>query len=1128
MDKQHQIESEINQLKEIANKEQATASNPAYSVWVEASAGTGKTKVLSDRVLRLLLSGVEPSKILCLTYTKAAAAEMKTRINDRLSKWVIISEQELIKDLEQLYCRHDILKAYPDLTDAARKLFAKVLDAPNPIKIETIHAFCTEILKRFPLEAGVSPYFEVSDEQTTNEILDDIGSKLLKTAQERNNSDMTSAALYLTSHIKELKWQDFVRLLIQNRHAFLKLFMKFPTLEDFKKALCEKLHLETEPSKEKYLQKFLEGMNEESLKRCATALTEGAKDTDRKRGKALFELLEKFDFDAYFDLFLTSTGSGMYKSRDRLACGDVLKKHPEVDDILRLEAVRLLMLYEHLKSVEVYEATLAVATVALTLIQDYTAYKKEKSCMDFDDLIMTTCQLLEKKDVSAWVLYKLDNGIDHILIDEAQDTSPYQWRIIEALSGDFFSGIGQKTGKRTIFAVGDRKQSIFGFQGAEPQWFDDMRRQYESKIAKTDFKNVELRVSFRSTKAVLDMVNTLFSLEEAKSGVVNEGCEVKHLPFRLGESGLVEIWPLTEADDKDDKIWEEPIFLKQETSATTKLAFKIAKKIQTMVLNQEILESAGRAVQYSDFMVLVWHRNPFMEEFVRACKQIGVNVTGIDRLHLSEEIVVEDLCSLSQFLLLPYDDLNLACVLRSPLYGLSEDDLFELCYNRGEKMLWQRLKENTKYTDVYEELSSLLGMADYMRPFELFDTVLNVMGGKKRFFERLGAEAKDAIDEFMNLTLKFEANHIPNLQNFIAWLEQNDIEIKRELEQATTNAVRLMTVHTSKGLQAPIVILPDTMRSIQNKREQNIIFDDDVFYFPLSAEQYNENCNKGNDARIKKEEDEYRRLLYVAATRAEDRLYVAGAATKKTEGDNKTWYQLIDAALNTMPCETEKGKKTYVSAQQKPVEKNRAEDEISSFKIEDASWIYEKPEKEDDALKTYSPSHLQDMEDEAVSSPIAGEAHNFKRGILIHKLLQMLPQYSSFEKQSALIKTYLLKQTDLSDAFKQSVEKEVLSVLSSKDFAFVFEGNSRAEVPVMGMVDGKVISGQIDRLIVSDKAVVIVDFKTNRPAAGSIDDVSAAYKAQLDIYAKLIGQIYPTLPIEKYILWTNTLKLMKI
>ncbi|HCU59343.1 MAG TPA: double-strand break repair helicase AddA [Alphaproteobacteria bacterium] len=1106
-----------------ACKEQTTASNPAHSAWVEASAGTGKTKVLSDRVLRLLLDDVMPSKILCLTFTKAAAVEMKERIYGKLSKWAVMCEKDLYEELQKLYNNVHILEEKPEFEEKARKLFALVLDAPQPIKIQTIHGFCEEILKRFPLEAGVSPYFEVMEDQTTDEILEQISHQLLSANHLENDEKMKKALVFLTNNIKEMKWGDFLNELISKRNLFLKAFRAYQNVEAFEKALLQKFCLKENPTREKEIQSFYEALPRQTIKKCADALMKGSA-TDQDHAKFLYQALENFDYEVYKKAFLKKSDGKPYAD---LAHAGAINAYENILADMCFEATRLLDLEERLKSIKVFDASVAVATIALKLIEEYGRYKKERSKLDYDDLIVLTRALLEKGDACAWVLFKLDGGIEHVLIDEAQDTSENQWAIVEALTKEFFSGLGQGDKKRTIFAVGDRKQSIFKFQGAEPERFDEMREKYEHLIAPSEFKNVNLAVSFRSTSAVLDMVNRLFSIDEAKKGVVENGTEVKHLPYRLGEAGVVELWPLVEGEEKEEDVWELPVLLKDEHSHVAKLALKIARKIKKMVENGEILESQNRPLEYRDFMVLVKQRKPFMEEFVKACKKTGVAITGVDRLNLLSEIAVEDLISLARFLLLPNDDLSLAEVLKSPLYNLSDDDLFELCYQRKDKSLWQKVCENEKYVSIKDELSELLKNADYMRPFEIFDAVLNTFEGKKRFYERLGLEAKDAIDEFMNLALSFEAEHVPNLQNFVGWILGNDVEIKRELEQASTNAVRLMTVHSSKGLQAPIVILPDTMRYPATSHKRELIFDEDVFYFPLQAEDYNQNCEDVFKENAAKESDEYRRLLYVALTRAEDRLYVAGFGKKPKEKKESNWYELCEETLEQMGAQKEGGKFVLKTKQEAEIIEEEKKPQVV-LKPRDDGFAFKKAPEEKGLSKPYSPSHMEDLDDAAASSPLEDEGFCYRRGTIIHKLLQMLPQYVSKDERKMFVQGYLSKQNDLSEGYKKDIENEVLKVLGDADFAFIFEGNSRAEVPLMGEVDGKIISGQVDRLIVQDDKVIVVDFKTNRPAASKREDVAQAYVKQMDVYKKLLEQVYQGKTVETYILWTNVLKLMKI
>ena len=1109
------IENAKNKLQDLATQQQTAASDPKFSVWVEASAGTGKTKVLSDRVLRLLLSGVLPSKILCLTYTKAAAVEMKSRIYDKLSKWASLDDQKLTTELLKL---DSTLSLSPETIAHARTLFALTLDSPVPVKIQTIHSFCEEILKRFPLEAGIAPYFEVMDETAASEALANITHHILSEIENNPTPEMQKAVLFLTRNISEFNFQELLTSLALNRNNLKRIFSAFPDRSSFFKALQDKLGLQKDFSQEDYIKHFISGLNRPLLKKCAEALCLGSK-TDKQNGDLLFQNLEIFSLSTYQKIFLTQEGN----IKKTLANKESLRHFEDILQVMTIEAERLLNLLDTLKSLKIFEATQAMTILAERLIDEYNAYKQKNARFDYEDLIELTQNLLEKSSAASWVLYKLDGGLEHVLIDEAQDTSPSQWAIVKALTDEFFS-FESKNNPRSVFAVGDRKQSIYGFQGAKPEKFDEMSLFYKQKIE--NFKKIRLDVSFRSTEAVLKTVNDLFALDDAKQGVVLQNEKVEHLPFRLGEGGHVELWPIEENEkDESDDVWYPPVERQTKTTAIQRLASKIALKIKDMVQRGEILTSKGRPFQYSDFMVLVQRRNAFMEEFVRACKINNVEVSGVDKMKLGQQLVIEDLISLAKFLLLPGDDLSLAEVLKSPLYNLTDDDLFNLCYQRGESSLWQRLNADPKYTLIAQNLSELLTAADQKRPFELFSKILIDFDGRKKFWSRLGLEAKDAIDEFMNLALSFEANHIPNLQNFIAWIESSDIEVKRELEQNDLNAVRIMTVHGSKGLQAPVVILADTLREVKSNCEAGLVFDDSLVYFPLSADYFDKTCKQIHDQDVSKAYDEYRRLLYVALTRAEDRLYIAGYGKPKKE--DKSWYGLLEKTIKKEGLTFDGQTFVIETPQIVPYSKPQIHQNPKILE-KDTSFAYQKAPVESALSKPYTPSHMEDDDDLPVSSPLCDNGHFYKRGTVIHKILELLLTSSDKGVQKEMVKNYLDAQKDLSENLKTDIKKEIFAILENPDFDFLFAQNARAEVPVMGEVDGKIISGQIDRLVVQNDKVVIIDFKTNRPAAAKIDDVPSAYINQLKTYQKLLCRIYKDKEIEAYILWTNTLKLMKI
>ncbi len=1104
---------------DLASAQQRKASDPNLSVWVEASAGTGKTKVLSDRVLRLLLKGVAPARILCLTYTKAAAVEMNNRIAERLSKWAVIDDDKLISQLQQLLGQQTL---DDKVMAQARRLFAVLLDTPGGMKIQTIHSFCQEILKRFPLEAKISPYFEVMDDRTADEALENIKTSLLRKIELEPNGRTAQALAYITTKVSEYSFPKLMNSLTENRNKIIRLLAQGS--DALLAEVAKKLKVSFDETPESVVEDFFAATDVLAVKSLIEALAQGSA-TDKGKGEALRKSFEAKDFEAYRSIFLTDK----FEPRKSVGTKAVVAAFPEGPDFALSEASRLLEANQKLAAVNLFASTKAVLFLAEDLLKGYTDYKRLHSKVDYEDLIVQTRSLLENPQVAQWVLYKLDGGIDNVLIDEAQDTSPDQWAIIRAITQEFFYGEGAKNKNSTVFAVGDRKQSIYSFQGADPAEFEKMRRYFAAQSSEsTPFKEVNLDVSFRSTAAILDTVNRVFEDEAAKTGVVSAEEKVWHVPSRIGEAGKMELWPLVEAEKGENPdVWLPPVERIVAESTSSRLAKMIAENIYKKVQSKELLVSKNRPVRYRDFMVLVQRRNSFVEELVRACKNIGVNVAGADKIRLLEQIAVQDLLSLAKFVLLPEDDLTLAEVLKSPLFGLTDDDLFDLCYNRKSLTLWQRLQGNPKYQQTALVLQQLLNMADQVRPFEFYSHVLTTLKGRQKFVARLGNEAEDGLDEFVNLALSFEQEHIPSLQLFVQWMEGDEVEIKRELEQSQEDAVRIMTVHGSKGLQAPIVILPDTVRVKQIRNEAGLLFDDNLLLYPFQSADYEDNCRQ-----IKKKEkqlslEEYHRLLYVALTRAEERLCICGYQ-RGTKVSDESWYSLCKNALSSIAENKDDGSLCYEVCQEAPLppapQPAAAKVEVSRF-----DWIEKPAPVEAPLAKPLTPSKENEDEEEIADSPLnEGHPEYFRRGLIIHKLMQFLPEVELQNREKATME-YLQKfGSDLAASEQQRICKEVLALVENPDFAPLFGENSKAEVPVMGEVEGKIISGKIDRLAILPDKVMIVDFKTNRPAAQTVAQVPESYVRQLAAYRALVEKIYPGKRVETYILWTNTAVMMPI
>lgn len=1043
-------------LKQI-NKEQQKASNPLSSVWVAASAGSGKTKVLTDRVLNLLLLNGRPEKLLCLTFTKTAAAEMSNRINNVLKSWVIMPDEALAAEIEKL--SGDYVDG--EMLDKARRLFALTLEAPGGMKIMTIHSFCQSVLKRFPLEADVSPNFEVMDDTTSAEMLN----RLLHDAFK--NPSLKKDVAYLSSELDETGFMKFFKRILENRLALMHLKERIPNLQ----TLIHQL---------KNYYKVNNYLTENDI------------------------INENFDLDTWTEkkkLYLYAESGKKRGVKDKFADNDEAHLAYQTD--------------EKLKSFKIIQATESLLNLVYFVLEKYDCEKQTKSMLDYDDLIEKTKVLLEQSDKAAWVLYKLDGGIDHILVDEAQDTNPDQWAIVRMLAEEFFSGDGVSDAFRTIFAVGDKKQSIYSFQGADPSEFERMRLFFDQKVtaSQNDFITVPLNYSFRSTKPILDLVNMVLKNKTAKNGILDSMEEAVHLAFRDKDAGLVEIWPLEEAEKTDEaEPWKPPVERQPIQSAETRLAQKIAFKIKNMIESKEILPSQGRPIRPGDFLVLVQRRRKFVSELVRYLKEYNVPVAGIDRLVISNHIAVQDLLAMAKFALLQSDDLNLACVLKSPLIGLTEEQLFDVCHGRGSQSVWERVQK--LFPDKAALLSEIMDNADKMPPFEFFSYILSVLNGRKRFVARLGEEANEALDEFLNLCMTFEQNNTSSLQVFLSWMSEKSIEIKRDLDSASVDAVRIMTVHGSKGLQGNIVFLPDT-RFMSLKRPSFIWNKQGYPLWIPKKSLYTEAVYDIFDELDTLRLQEYHRLLYVAITRPKDRLYICGWEGKKKAAQGN-WYDLILKAIEAVPDED--GIIRFKSSQRREVETKEVQIE-SEKQIELPYWVFTSPMQEPVPPKPLAPSKPVDETVIDESALTAAQESAMRRGTFIHKLLQFLPDIEPDKRQETIEK---IKPRDI------EIPNNFFEIFENENFKDLFGPCSLAEVPVVGVVDGRAVSGQVDRLVEKENEVLIVDFKSNRHVPSTRDKIPEVYKVQMKTYKALLKKVFPAKIIKSYLLWTENMSLMEI
>lgn len=1128
----------------IATRQQGKATDPASSVWVSASAGTGKTKVLTDRVLALMLSGTAPHRILCLTFTKAAAAEMANRVANTLSGWVIATEEDLTEEVSRLLQRAPTEK---ELT-VARRLFARVLEAPGGMKIETIHAFCQSVLRRFPLEAGLAPHFDLLTDQDAFDLIETARETVIAHAHKGDDDDLARALAVIVSRVHELRFPELMASVSFSRDKIAQVLLAHGSVAHATTALRKKLGLTETDTPDSLREAGCKDtvFDGAALRAAVVALEDGTK-TDKARAATLASWLSQDTtsraetFADYVLAFLTTTGS----VRAKLATKAVAEAHPETVEALADEATRLVNLLDKVRAAEIIVSTHALLVLGNAFLAEYQKRKAAFARLDYDDLIHSTRTLLEHPGVSAWVLFKLDGGLDHLLIDEAQDTSPDQWAVVQALTEEFFAGEGrhetQSDTVRTVFAVGDRKQSIYSFQGADPDGFDRMRQFFTDRTTQAgqDWADVDLGVSFRSTTSVLRAVDAVFAQQSARDGVSLPDETLTHLAAREGQAGSVEIWPPIDPERADDPTpWKPPVERLSGESAQTRLARLIANRIKAMCHDGERLESQDRAIHAGDILVLVRRRTGFVDDLVRALKDLEIPVAGVDRMVLIEQMAVMDLVALGRFLLLPQDDLTLATVLKSPLIGITETQLFDLAHARGEKTVWEALTDHagadSTFGTAHRILSDVLSQTDFLGPFALFAHVLTAHDGRRKLLSRLGMDADDPIDEFLGQALEYERRHTPSLEGFLHWLEHGRLEVKRDLEQANRDAVRIMTVHGAKGLQAPIVFLPDTLQTPTHGEPLLWTTDDagrPLMLWASSAADRDTVTTISKNESDQARDFEYRRLLYVAMTRAEDRLYVCGWNTARRAPES-CWYNLIHAALEPIANDDADeflvnagvGEGTVLrlsNAQTATPEEEPAPEDFIPDIPETLPWAQEPAAAEPAPPKPLAPSRPT-TEDPPIAAPLGqNQTNRFQRGVLIHRLLQSLPDLPP-ESRTAAAEAYLSRPAwSLAEQDVTAITEETMAVINHQEFAALFGPGSKAEVPVTGLINDHVLSGQVDRLVVTDQDVMIVDYKTNRPPPRSAELVNSAYLFQMAAYRAALTEIYPDKAIRCILLWTD-------
>jgi len=1099
---------------------QKAASEPESQIWLSASAGTGKTHVLTARVLRLLLNDAPPESILCLTFTKAGAAEMAERIQARLAAWVRMADADLRKELDALDEPYD-----ERAVRKARRLFARVLDAPGGgLRIQTIHAFCQTLLAAFPTEAGLAPGFQPLEGRAEAALARATLAEMLVAAEQGGDLGLIDDIQKLSRRLGEQKAERYLSLCARAPDALAALGPRQGIEARVRTALEVSLG-EIEDAIEATLtdEIFDSGL----LNRIVDANRAWGTKTGLDHAGIGAAFLAA-DPKARAAMLEELIGIARTKSGDpRSFTARLLDCDPSHDTNCADLAEAIDILLGLRRRAELSGLLAAGLRAGQTYAAVYSLAKRAQGAVDFDDLIRLATQLLQRPGVGAWIRYKLDRRTDHILVDEGQDTNARQWAIVGALAEEFFAEQPvRERRERTIFAVGDFKQAIFGFQGTDPIFFAAARERFQSAAEESGrtLRRLSLDRSFRSTQTVLAVVDRLIEQVGAERLGLLDAAE-PHQSARGELPGVVTLWkPVSleggvATEDEGEESWID--------DAARDFATRLARQIRDWLREPLWLAGRGRALRPEDVLILVRKRGDLASLIVARLHAEGVPVAGVDRLRLDAPLAVRDLMAAIRFVLQPEDDLNLASLLVSPLFGLSQEDLYRIGFGRSGS-LWQAVASEP----VSAGLRHLLARADLSSPYQFLEDILSgQLDGRRKLMRRLGTEARDPIEELLNAALAFEGEATATLQLFLDWFDRDEVEVTRD-PSAPLDAVRVMTVHGAKGLQAPLVILADATGDPDASRTGTIDWpidpDNDALpvFRPRKAELAG-SLAAALDRVEKREREEHWRLLYVAVTRAEEHLVIGGALGPRAKGQPpaESWYTALDSALASLGAEESSdprwgGARVLASSREENV-RRRAAGRRAANDTAIPAWLRRPAPAESRPPRPLAPSALGE---DRVADPPPGPAllAAARRGRLLHALFERLPSLPP-ETRIASGERWLERSGGVEDpAERTALVGDVCTIVADPAHAAIFAADALTEAPIAAVLpNGVVVSGTVDRLLVDRDRVLLVDFKTGRRAPVGLDQVPDHHLRQMSAYAAALAVIFPDRPVEAALLYTS-------
>ena len=1114
------------------NSRPLPAADPRHSVVVRASAGTGKTWTLITRLVRLLLDGAAPDSILAVTFTRKAAAEMEGRLRRRLYEYLTLDDEALDTELARIGTAPG-----PEARRRARLLFESLLHCEYPLRITTYHAFCQEILRRFPFDAGVPPGFELVESEGL--LMDEAWDALCVEATTAPEGEVAAAMQVLLDHHGNIAGpRDALMGFLAHRIDWWAYTHGQEDAVGWATGqLRQRLGIDATPDPAGF---FTPGRRE-ALRQYAELLARHDTQTNRQRSALIAKMLEEDGQDplarleALTPVFFKKDG----EAREIRPSATLANKLGEAG-LARLQELHALLAAALGEALEGHRRRLALDInqawyrAGEALLGHYQRLKAERRLLDFADLEWHTYLLLAGGDHALWVQYKLDRRIDHLLVDEFQDTNPTQWGMLLPLLEELAAGDPER--RRSVFLVGDTKQSIYRFRRANPHLMETAGHWLTRRLGAGEHS---LDKSWRSAPAVMDFVNRIFRDGTLGARLDRFPAHGTHLKDMWGR---VDILPLTRppdrtAEDSQHPGLRDPLSRPRETAEEDPRYLEgraIAARISGIIgAGTPVVEGNGsvRPARWDDIMILVRRRAP-VHHYERALREAGIPYVGGGTSTLLDCLEIQDMVALLETLITPYDNLALATVLRSPLFACSDADLVTLAAKKGTwfttlQAMAPRLEAGTPLERAARLLARWRDHADQVPVHDLLDRIYcegNVLARYEAGFPpHLRPRARANLERFMELALAVDSGRYPSLPHFLTRLRGLQQHDQDALEEAPLNAgggVRIMTIHAAKGLEAPIVFLADAARPRRSRRPFQVLLD-----WPAQAARPRALLLAGRsgdrdaftrrllESEAQEEETEETHLLYVALTRARHWLLISGCTDRR--GHSGGWYHEMARQL---------GDEETIAAE--------------GWQLESGTRpAARRPPREEPAPPMPEPRLSQPL----ALAPLAGEIvpsatvdhdrhagggeEGRLRGRVIHRLLERLCRAAGRDPEKTLLAVAAELRWPARDTRLRAWWKEALAVYRDPALADLFDParwqQAWNEVPLLYRLDGRPVYGIIDRLLLRGNEVVVLDYKTHaRAEADRLAELARPHLEQMRLYREGARRLWPGMKVRAMLLFT--------